>query len=40
MAADPDLYSMFAVAYPVMVILFPRPSIKAVLGPVKCTPVQ
>jgi hypothetical protein len=35
-----DLKTPSAIAYPVMVYLFPRPSISAVLGPVKCTPVQ
>ncbi len=29
-----------AIAYPVVVGLFPRPSVKAVPGEVKCTPVQ
>ena len=29
-----------AIAYPVVVELFPRPSIRAVLGPVKCSPVE
>jgi hypothetical protein len=29
-----------AIGYPVMVELFPRPSIRAVPGPVKCTPVD
>lgn len=29
-----------AIAYPVVVELFPRPSIRAVPGPVKCTPVE
>jgi len=29
-----------AIAYPVVVELFPRPSIRAVPGPVKCSPVE
>jgi hypothetical protein len=29
-----------AIAYPVVATLFPRPSIRAVPGPVKCSPVQ
>jgi len=29
-----------AIAYPVVVKLFPQPSIRAVPGPIKCTPVQ
>jgi hypothetical protein len=32
-----DTQSRSAIAYPVAVELFPRPSIKAILGPVKCS---
>lgn len=35
-----EINTASAIAYPVVVELFPRPSIRAVLGPVKCTPVQ
>jgi hypothetical protein len=34
-----DINTASAIAYPVLVKLFPQPSIKAVSGPVKCTPV-
>lgn len=35
-----ELETTSAIAYPVVVKLFPRPSIKAVAGPVKCSPVD
>jgi hypothetical protein len=35
-----DIKTPSAIAYPVMVKLFPRPSIRAVPGPVKCSPVE
>jgi hypothetical protein len=35
-----DISTASAIAYPVVVELFPRPSIKAVPGPVKCGPVE
>jgi len=35
-----DIGTASAIAYPVEVRLVPRPLIRAVLGPVKCTPVQ
>lgn len=35
-----ELETPSAIAYPVVVELFPRPSIKAVAGPAKCSPVD
>ena len=35
-----EITTASAIAYPVAVELFPRPSIRAVPGPVKCTPVE
>jgi len=38
--APAEINTPSAIAYPVVVKLFPRPTIRAVPGPVKCTPVE
>ena len=38
--ATDDIRTASAIAYPAVVELFPRPSIKAVPGPVECGPVE
>jgi hypothetical protein len=38
--APGEVETTSVIAYPVVVELFPRPSIKAVAGPVKCSPVD
>jgi hypothetical protein len=38
--APEEITTASAIAYPVVVKLFPRPSIRAAPGPVKCTPVE
>jgi hypothetical protein len=38
--APEEIDTASAIAYPVLVTLFPRPSIRAVPGPMKCSPVE